>query len=254
MIDNRGHKHPLTRIIREMVDIFGDLGFSVVDGPERELEKYNFDMLNIPADHPARDMWDTFWVHDKEAKAKGRSYPERTVLRTHTSPVQARYMEEHKPPLRIIVPGKVYRYEATDATHEAQFYQLEGLMVDRHVTLANLKGVLTTLFTRLFKTASEVRFRPSYFPFTEPSVEVDVTCFICKRNGAECRVCKGTGWIEIMGAGAVQPSVLHRVGLSPDEWKGFALGMGIERVAMLRFGVDDVRLFHQGDLRLVNQF
>ncbi|PIR46432.1 MAG: phenylalanine--tRNA ligase subunit alpha [Candidatus Vogelbacteria bacterium CG10_big_fil_rev_8_21_14_0_10_45_14] len=245
MQDNLGHKHPISSVIREMVDIFGELGFAVADGPERETEKYNFDMLNIPADHPARDMWDTFWTRPLE---------DRLLLRTHTSPVQARYMESNKPPLRIIVPGKVYRYEATDATHEAQFYQLEGLMVDRHVTLANLKGVLKVFFTRLFKTESNVRFRPSYFPFTEPSVEVDVSCFVCSGEKNDCRVCKGVGWIEIMGAGMVQPSVLNRVDIDPREWKGFAFGMGIERIAMLRFGVDDVRLFHSGDLRLVNQF
>lgn len=238
-----GHKHPLSSVIREMTDIFAELGFAIADGPEMESEHYNFDTLNIPADHPARDMWDTFWVKPKENGM---------LLRTHTSPVQTRYMETHKPPIRIVIPGKCYRYEATDATHEAQFYQMEGLMVDKDVSLAHLKGILEAFFTRLFQKESTVRFRPSYFPFTEPSVEVDVTCFLC--NQAGCRVCKQTGWIELMGAGCVQPSVLHRAGIDPTAYRGFAFGLGAERVSMLRLGVPDVRMFHNGDLRLVTQF
>lgn len=238
-----GHKHPLSSVIREMTDIFAELGFAIADGPELETEHYNFDALNIPADHPARDMWDTFWI---KPRSEGK------LLRTHTSPVQARYMESHKPPIRIVVPGKTFRYEATDATHEAQFCQLEGLMVDKDVSLAQLKGVLEHFLTRLFRTKSEVRFRPSYFPFVEPGIEVDVSCFICAGKG--CRLCKQTGWIELMGAGSVQPSVLHRVGIDPTVYSGFAFGLGAERVAMLRLGVPDIRMFYAGDLRLVNQF
>lgn len=240
MSDTAGHIHPLNQVIRSAVEIFTELGFEVAEGPEAETEYYNFDALNIPKDHPARDMWDTFWLKD------GR------LLRTHTSPVQVRYMEKHKPPLAIIVPGKTYRYEATDATHEAQFTQLEGLMIGETVTLANMKWVLAQFFEKLFAKKLEVRLRPSYFPFVEPGFEVDVQCFKCA--GAGCSMCKRTGWIEIMGAGMVHPKVLEGVGIDPNKYHGFAFGMGAERIAMLKYGVDDIRLFYSGDMRFVNQF
>lgn len=239
----KGHLHPLTHVIRHMVGIFRELGFQVAEGPEIETEHYNFDALNIPKDHPARDMWDTFWLKPQNA---GR------LLRTHTSPVQIRYMEKHKPPIRIVVPGKAFRYEATDATHEAQFYQLEGLLIDKNISLAHLKGVLGKFFEGLFGKHTAVRLRPSYFPFVEPGVEVDVSCFKCGGNG--CGLCKESGWIEIMGAGMVHPNVLRGVGIDEREWQGFAFGIGIDRVAMLKYGIDDIRLLYQGDLRLVNQF
>jgi len=235
-----GHVHPLNQIIREAVKIFTDLGYEVATGPEVEKETYNFDALNVPHDHPARDMQDTFWLKSGD------------LLRTQTSPVQIRYMETHKPPLAIICPGKTYRNEATDATHEAQFTQLECLMVGIDITLANLKWTLEQFFSRLFGNTTEVRFRPSYFPFVEPGFEIDVTCFKC--GGKGCSLCKQVGWIEIMGAGMVHPKVLEGVGIDPKKWQGFAFGCGIERIAMLRFGVDDIRLFYSGDLRFLNQF
>ena len=240
-----GHLHPLTQVMRDVGTIFSSMGFAIADGPELETEYYNFDALNIPKDHPARDMWDTFWIKDDGSGV-------RKLLRTHTSPVQIRYMEEHQPPLRIIVPGRCYRYEATDATHEAQFYQFEGLMIGKEVSLANMKYILEQFFTRLFVTKSLVRMRPSFFPFVEPGVEVDCTCFTCSGKG--CSVCKGTGWIEIMGAGMVHPKVLEGVNIDPREWRGFAFGAGIDRIAMLKYGVDDIRQFYSGDLRFVNQF
>jgi len=239
--DKKGHFHPITHITREIVGIFSKLGFQVVEGPEVETEYYNFDALNIPKNHPARDLWDTFWLKD-----------EGKLLRTHTSPVQIRYMEKNKPPISIIAPGKVFRYEATDATHEAQFYQVEGLLVGENVSLANLKGVLTHLFENLFKKNIEVRFRPSYFPFVEPGVEIDMSCFNCEGDG--CNICKQTGWIEIMGAGMVHPKVLSNVGIDSRKYQGFAFGGGIDRLAMLKYGIDDVRVLYAGDLRLVDQF
>jgi phenylalanyl-tRNA synthetase alpha chain len=229
-----GHLHPLTLAIRDINTIFQKMGFVVAEGPERETEFYNFDALNVPADHPARDMQDTFWLKDKSRDG------ERMLLRTHTSPVQIRYMEKHKPPLRIIVPGKVYRNEATDATHEAQFYQIEGLVVDKHVSLAHLRGTLDTFFKEYLGKDVEIRFRPSFFPFTEPSVEVDA-------------LFKGK-WLEVMGAGLVHPHVLESAKLDPKEWQGFAFGGGVERLAMIKYGISDVRDFYSGDLRFVNQF
>ena len=232
----KGHIHLISQAIREIADIFAPLGFSVADGPEMEDEWYNFDALNMPKDHPARDMQDTFWIKSKE----------RLVLRTHTSPVQVRSMEEKlkkgiKPPYRIIVPGKVFRNEATDATHEAQFYQVEGLYVDKKVSLAQLKWTLLYFFRKFFNDEKvEVRFRPSFFPFTEPSMEVDM-----KRNGK---------WLEMGGAGLVHPHVFESVGLSPKKYRGFAFGCGIDRLLMLRHGVQDVRMFCNGDLRVVSQF
>lgn len=232
----KGHLHPITQIVREIFLIFKDLGFEVAQGPELEDEFHNFDALNVPKDHPARDMQDTFWIKDQKNQEIGN----RKVLRTHTSSVQIRYLENNKPPIRIIVPGKVYRNEATDATHEAQFYQIEALYVDKKVSLAQLKGVLENMFKKLFGDDVSIRFRPSFFPFTEPSVEVDM-----KWNGK---------WLELGGAGLVNPKVFESVGINPDEWQGFAFGFGIDRIAMLKFGFDDVRFLYNGDLRLINQF
>lgn len=234
-----GHYHPLTLVTREIHKIFTQLGFSVAAGPEVESEYYNFDALNIPEDHPARDMHDTFWL--KENKLGD-------LLRTHTSPVQVRYMEEHEPPLRIIVPGKVFRYEATDATHDIQFYQIEGLMIGRDVTMGNLKGVLNYFFSRFFSADTEMRLRPSYFPFTEPSVEVDM------RRADLGGAGKDNPWIEIMGAGMVHPKVLENAGIDSREYQGFAFGGGIDRLLMLKHGMDDMRLSYSGDLRVIEQF
>jgi len=235
----RGHMHPVSLMMRDIGAIFGNMGFTIADGPEVETEHYNFDALNIPKDHPARDMWDTFWLKDKEAL-------ERLLLRTHTSPVQIRYMEEHEPPIRIIAPGKVFRYEATDATHETQFYQFEGLMIGKDVSLANLKGVLSEFFEKVFGRKMEVRFRPSYFPFTEPSVEIDIGWTDSKGNVEK--------WIEVMGAGMIHPEVLRAGGIDPDKWQGFAFGGGVDRFVMLKYGIPDVRTLYTGDLRVVKQF
>lgn len=241
-----GHLHPLSAVIQEASRIFVSLGFEIASGPEVEQEKYNFDLLNIPPDHPARDMWDTFWL-----KPSSENSQEKLLLRTHTSPVQVRFAESHKPPFRIIAPGKTFRHEATDATHEAQFYQIEGLVVDKNISLAHLKWTLESFFKEFFKGEIKVRLRPSFFPFVEPGVEVDMTCFKCQGNG--CNVCKQTGWIEIMGAGMVHPRVIANFGLKPTEWSGFAFGGGIDRLAMLKYGIPDVRMLYQGDLRLINQ-
>lgn len=241
----RGHIHPITSLIREASRIFGGMGFVYAEGPLLESEWYNFDALNVPKDHPARDMQDTFFIKDKEGY----------VLRTHTSPVQVRYMEAKMkegiaPPYRIIVPGKVFRNEATDMTHEAEFYQLEGLAVGEDVTLANLKGTLAHFFRELFKGANvEIRFRPSFFPFTEPSVEVDMR--VIGENVPEKLRGK---WIEMMGAGMVHPNVLKNAGVDPEQYRGFAFGMGLDRLAILRWGIDDIRLMHSADLRFINQF
>lgn len=233
-----GSRHPLSHVIAEINTIFADLGFTYAEGPERERIDYNFDYLNVQAEHPSRDMHDTFYLAGD---------PER-LMRTHTSPVQIRYMLDHEPPIRMICPGKVYRNEATDATHEAQFYQLEGLQVGVDVSLAHMKGVLEYFFSRFFGGAVEVRFRPSFFPFVEPGVEVDMR--ISEQPGNKL----SGKWIEVMGAGMVHPQVLRGVGIDPTEYRGFAFGMGIDRLAVLRSGVDDVRLFYTGDLRVVNQF
>ncbi len=263
MTDPKGHQHPISLAISDIIGIFGSMGFEVAEGPEAESEHYNFDTLNIPEHHPARDMWDTFWLktpknaneEPTQINANKNSRDSASLLRTHTSPVQVRYMESHKPPFRIIAPGKVYRYEATDATHEAQFYQLEGLVVGKNISLAHLKGTLETFFSKFFAAESIVRLRPSYFPFVEPGVEVDVSCFRCGGEaGRECSVCKGTGWIEIMGAGLVHPKVLESAGIDPREWSGFAFGAGIDRLLVLRHGLPDVRLLYSGDLRVTDQF
>jgi phenylalanyl-tRNA synthetase alpha chain len=239
---NIGHIHPLSRTLDEIVRIFADLGFEVALGPEIETEYYNFDALNVPKNHPARDMQDTFWI-------KG---VKETVLRTHTSPVQIRYMEKNKPPFRIVVPGKVFRYEATDATHETQFHQVEGLVVGEDVTLAGFKGTLEVFFKKLFGDDVKMRMRPSFFPFVEPGVEIDISCFLCK--GVGCSVCKKSGWIEVMGGGMVHPNVLQAGGIDPRKYSGFAFGMGVDRLVMGKYSIEDVRILYAGDLRLVNQF
>ncbi len=241
----RGHLHPLTQVKREMVDIFQNMGFEIAQGPEVETEWYNFDALNIPQDHPARDMWDTFWLEEKE---EGKNL----LLRTHTSPVQVRYMEQHEPPIRIVSPGKVYRHEATDASHEFQLYHLEGLMIDKEVTVADFKGVVEQFFSSFFKKDTEIRLRPSFFPFTEPSFEIDIGCVICQGEG--CSLCSQTGWVEMMGAGMVHPKVLENAGLDSREWQGFAFGLGIDRTAMIRYRIPEIRWFHSGDLRFLKQF
>ena len=243
----RGGLHPTTRIVREICAAFISMGFGVVEGPEIELDRYNFEMLNIPKDHPARDMWDTLWI-DQEGADGERSM----LLRTHTSPMQARIMESARPPVRVIVPGKCYRYEATDPRHEWHFYQIEGLAVDRGITMADLKGTLYEFARRVFGENRQVRFRCDYFPFVEPGVDMSIDCFLC--GGGGCRVCGRTGWIEIMGAGMVHPKVLSGVGYDPNIYTGFAFGMGPERISMLKHGIDDIRLFYANDLRFLRQF
>ncbi len=237
----RGSKHPLTRVYEEIRDIFVGMGFNIAEGPEIELDYYNFEALNVPRDHPARDMQDTFYIDED------------IVLRTHTSPVQVRTMEKLAPqvPVRIIVPGKVYRKD-DDATHSPMFQQVEGLVLDNRITLADLKGTLMHFAREIFDADLKVRFRPSFFPFTEPSAEMDISCVICK--GAGCRVCSHTGWLEILGAGMVNPRVLEYGGYDPERVTGFAFGMGIERIAMLKYGINDLRLFFDNDRRFLKQF
>jgi phenylalanyl-tRNA synthetase alpha chain len=236
-----GAVHPLTRVHDEIVSIFGGLGFSVAEGPEIETDFYNFEALNIPRDHPARDMQDTFYLSDD------------TLLRTHTSPVQIRTMRAAagRTPVKIIVPGRVFRRDVPDASHSPVFHQVEGLAVDRHITMGDLKGTLELFAREMFGPKSRIRFRPSFFPFTEPSAEVDVLCFMC--GGAGCRACKD-GWLEILGSGMVHPKVLRNGGYDPEEVTGWAFGMGIDRIAMLKYGVDDLRLFFDNDLRFLRQF
>ncbi len=236
-----GSLHPITTIMNEVEDIFTGLGFSIAEGPELELDYYNFEALNIPRDHPARDMQDTFYIAND------------MLLRTHTSPVQVRVMEAQNPPLRVIAPGTVYRRDS-DVTHTPMFHQVEGFMVGDGISFSNLKAVLTYFLQTLFGKDVSVRFRPSFFPFTEPSAEVDIQCVICGGSGADCRVCKGTGWLEILGSGMIHPRVFRAVGYDPDKVSGFAFGLGIERIAMLKFGIDDIRLFFDNDLRFINQF
>lgn len=234
-----GKKHPLTQTLDEIVAIFSRLGFDVVEGPEVELDYYNFEALNIPKGHPAREMQATFFVADE------------VVLRTHTSPVQIRTMEKHRPPVRVICPGAVYRCDS-DPTHSPMFHQVEGLLVDKGVTFSDLKGVLTTFVRQIFGEGTRLRFRPSFFPFTEPSAEVDIECFLC--GGKGCGVCSGTGWLEILGSGMVDPAVYRFVNYDPEEVTGFAFGMGIERIAMLKYGINDIRLFFSNDMRFLKQF
>ena len=262
-----GHLHPLTLVRREIEEIFKGMGFSVVLGPDIENEWYNFDALNIPKEHPARDLWDTLWLRsnqksqilarlatDADASKRARPNPksQKLLLRTHTSPVQIRYMEKHRPPLRIIVPGRCFRHEATDASHEFQLHQLEGLMVGKEVSAAHFKAIIQEFFKRFFKKPIKVRLRPDYFPFTEPSFDVSITCTVC--GGEGCSVCSGTGWLEMMGAGMVHPAVFKNSGLNPKYWQGFAFGMGLDRLAMMKYKINDIRLFRSGDLRFLQQF
>ena len=234
-----GKLHPITQVMEEICSVFEGMGFAVAEGPDVELDYYNFAALNIPEHHPARDMHDTFYISDS------------ILLRTHTSPMQARIMEKCEPPLRYIAPGKVYRCDS-DITHTPMFHQVEGFLVDLDVSFADLKGVLTSFLHRIFRSDIALRFRPSFFPFTEPSAEVDIACVIC--GGSGCRVCKKTGWLEILGAGLIDPEVLKMVGYDPDKYSGFAFGLGVERIAMLKYGIDDIRLFYENDLRFLGQF
>jgi phenylalanyl-tRNA synthetase alpha chain len=236
----RGSLHPVTIIQSEIEDVFRSLGFTVLDGPEVETEYHNFDALNIPPDHPARDMQDTFWMTNG------------TLLRTHTSPVQVRGMEKLGPPLRMIAPGRVFRNEEVDASHEHTFYQLEGMMIDRDVSVGNLIYFMKTLLGEVFKREVTVRLRPGYFPFVEPGFELDIQCLIC--NGTGCPVCKQSGWVELLPCGLVHPNVLRKSGIDPNEWNGFAFGLGLTRLAMMRYAIDDIRLLLSGDLRFLNQF
>jgi phenylalanyl-tRNA synthetase alpha chain len=237
-----GRLHPITRVRREIEEVFRSMGFDVAEGPDVETEYYNFEALNIPEHHPARGLWDTFYTN----------VPPGLVLRTHTSPVQIREMETTEPPIRIIVPGRVYRSDTPDATHSPVFHQIEGLYVDEGVSMAGLRGVLDTFVHRLFGAELPTRFRPSYFPFTEPSAELDMQCFLC--NGKGCRLCKGSGWIEILGSGMVNPALYGFVDYDAERYTGYAFGMGIDRVAMLKYGIDDIRLLYENDLRFLEQF
>lgn len=242
----RGGLHPVTQLLREILDVFRSMGFSIVEGPEVELDYYNFEALRIPADHPARDMWDTMWVdHDIDGRRP-------MLLRTHTSPAQIRTMEQHAPPIRVAVPGRAYRFEATDTTHEWMMTQVEILAIDEGITLGHLKGTLLELMRRLFGRERQIRLQCSYFPFVEPGAEVAMDCYVC--SGAGCATCHQSGWIEMMGAGMVHPEILENMGIDSKKYTGFAAGMGLERLAMNYFGVPDIRYFYQNDLRLLRQF
>lgn len=268
-----GHVHPITLVTNEIASIFTKLGFDVVDGPELDSEWYNFDALNVPRNHPSRDMQDTFWIKKETLKERPLTASEQHVkdsglslgyvLRTHTSTLQIRTIEKwikegREFPLAIVAPGKVFRNEATDARHEAQFHQIEGLLVGKDITLAHLRGTLEHFFSELYKRPIQIRFRSSFFPFVEPGVEVDMQCFKCGGTGSDegnkCSLCSASGWIEIMGAGMVHPNVLENSGLNPKEYQGFAFGGGIDRIAMLKWSFDDIRMLYNGDLRIVNQF
>ncbi len=234
-----GRKHPLRQVAEEVIDVLAGMGFDVALGPDIETDYYNFEALNTPPHHPARDMQDTFYLEGG------------LLLRTQTSAVQIRYMEKHRPPIKIVAPGRVYRCDS-DVTHSPMFTQIEGLLVDRRITFGDLKGVLEAFLRQLYTEDTPVRFRPSYFPFTEPSAEVDIGCQIC--HGSGCRVCSGTGWLEVLGSGMVHPQVLRNVNIDPEEYTGFAFGMGVERLAMLRFGIHDIRIFFENDMRVLEQF
>jgi len=281
---SQGHIHPLTQVLTSVERVFESMGFSIFLSPEIENEFYNFDALNIPADHPARDLWDTFWLRDnqeikggkeespflpknsayqqaglaedkkvKNKKDNGQNTKtKKLLLRTHTTAMQLRYMKDHNPPFRIITPGKCYRYEASDSTHDIQFYQLDGLVVNKEVSISNFKAIVEELFKRIFSSAIKIRIRPSYFPFVEPGFEIDIACYQCQ--GKNCPICKGTGWLEVMGAGMVHPEVFKNAGYNPLHWQGFAFGMGLDRLAMIKYGIADVRLFYQNDLRFLKQF
>ena len=235
-----GKRHPLEQTLEEMKQIFISMGFSIEDGPEVEKDYYNFEALNIPKNHPARGEQDTFYINDN------------VVLRTQTSPTQIRTMEKQKPPIKMISPGKVYRSDAVDATHSPIFYQMEGLVVDKGITFANLKGTLELFAKKMFGSEMKTKFRPHHFPFTEPSAEMDATCFVC--NGKGCKVCKGEGWIELLGCGMVHPQVLRNCGIDPEVYSGFAFGMGVDRMVMLKYGIDDIRNMYESDVRFLNQF
>lgn len=235
-----GHKHPLSVVLDEIKDIFIGLGFQIAEGPEVEYDHYNFEALNIPKEHPARDSQDTFYISDN------------VVLRTQTSPVQVRVMENQKPPIRIIAPGRVFRSDAVDATHSPLFHQIEGLVVDKNITMSDLKGILELFAKRLYGEDTVVRFRPHHFPFTEPSAEMDIQCYQC--HGEGCRLCKGEGWIEILGCGMVHPKVLETCNIDPEVYSGYAFGIGLERTVMGRFKIDDIRLFYENDVRFLHQF
>lgn len=237
---NLGSVHPITQIIKDMEEIFIGMGYEIADGPEVELATYNFDKLNTPQDHPARDIQDTFYVTDD------------IVLRSQTSPVQARVMETQKPPIKIICPGVVYRSDSVDSTHSPVFHQIEGLVVDKNISMGDLKGTLEMFAKKCLGEKTQIRFRPHHFPFTEPSAEADVSCFVC--GGKGCRVCKGEGWIELLGCGMVHPNVLRNCGIDPEVYSGFAFGCGIERIAMAKFGIDDMRLLYENDVRFLKQF
>jgi phenylalanyl-tRNA synthetase alpha chain len=260
-----GHLHPLTLVRRKVEEIFQAMGFSVVGGPEIETEWYNFDALNIPAEHPARDLWDTLWLRSNQnqkpliaeqlqgaKRVVRKSKNQKLLLRTHTSPVQIRYMEKNNPPLRIIVPGNVFRHEATDPSHEFQLYQLEGLMVGKDISVANFKAVIQEFLRRFFDKKIRIRLKPDFFPFTEPSFDVGMSCLVCEGRG--CQVCKETGWLEVAGAGMVHPNVFKACRLNPREWQGWAFGFGLDRLAMMKYKINDIRLFRSGDLRFLNQF
>ncbi|MBI5413298.1 phenylalanine--tRNA ligase subunit alpha [Candidatus Peregrinibacteria bacterium] len=242
-----GHIHPLSQVQQEVENIFSAMGFAIMDGPEVESEYFNFESLNVPSWHPARDMQDTFFVNQEADKKHGK-----LVLRTQTSPVQIRTMQKYGAPLRIIVPGRVFRNEATDARHEHTFNQVEGLLIDKDISLAHLKGVMEEFLTRLFGKPTKIRFRPGYFPFVEPGLEMDMSCLLCGEKG--CRVCKHTGWLEFMGAGMVHPNVLKAGGIDPKQYQGWAFGFGLTRLVMMRYGIDDIRLLHGGNLRFLEQF
>lgn len=260
-----GKLHPITQLLDECEKIFSSLGFQLVEGPEIENEYYNFDALNIPPQHPARDLWDTYWIKAKKrvfqtahsprevSWIKDEARKDRLLLRTHTSPMQVRYLERAQPPLRIIVPGRCFRFERSDASHNIQFYQIEGLYVDRDVSVGNFKGVISLFFAKLFgRKAIKLRMLPDYFPFTEPSFQVAVECVFCEQRG--CSSCKQSGWIELMGAGMVHPAVFKAAGYVPGEWQGFAFGLGLDRLAMVKYKIDDIRLLYCGDLRVLQQF
>jgi len=238
----RGHRHPVSIVQKDLEDFFGTMGFMVADGPELESDYFNFSALNIPVDHPARDSQDTFYI---------KNHPD-WVMRTHTSPLQVRTMNKYGAPLRVIMPGKCYRNEATDARHEHTFYQLEGVVVDENITLAHMKGVLEAVAKHLYGSETKVRLRPKFYPFVEPGVNGEVTCLLCK--GAGCRVCKGTGWMEVFGAGLIHPHVLKEGGIDSEKYQGFAFGFGLTRLVMLKYGIDDIRVLESGDLRFVKQF
>ncbi len=243
-----GRLHPVTQTLNDCIEVFAEMGFRVAEGPEVELAKYNFDAVRIPEDHPARDMWDTIWV---DTLLNGKRD---MLLRTHTSPNQVRIMEREEPPIRVVVPGRCYRHEATDATHEWMLTQIEGLAVDEGVRMTDLKGTLYEFARRMFGSDREIIFHHSYFPFVEPGVEMAIDCFICRADGSQCSTCHGTGWIEILGAGMVHPEIIDQAGYDSSKHTGFAFGVGIERVAMLRWGIEDIRHFYQNDLRFLGQF